>query len=388
MLDDDPPGGNSADPHPAILPPEADAGAPAAGPSTWRWPWLLGVCAGLTLLVVGFAGGAAYAKRDRSIDPLLTAAPVSTVVGEVVERDIPERTLKPYEGLGTWVDRFDFSPPYAGESPPVDAEEIALMAEMGVKTIYIQAAHRADRSPGLTEDPWVLAELLAAAHSHDMAVVAWYLPKWEDEDLAKMTAMADFEFLGHRFDGIGVDIEYNQGGLEPEERSRILVELSTGLRAHIGDDPLSAIVLPPVLTEEVNTDFWPDFPWDEIGPLYDIWQPMSYWSFRSESSGYKDGYTYNAESTRLLRELLNDPDALVHGIGGIGAVDAAQGGETGGEPLAVVADLEGFARSLVDSNSVGGSVYDWVTLDDVARSTLAELFSTGPAASLSPIPDS
>ena len=338
--------------------------------------------------MAGFAGGAVYAKRDRTVDPRVSATPVSPVVGEVTEREIPERTLAPYAGLGTWVDRFDFSPPYAGENPPVDAEEIAVMAELGVKTIYIQGAHRAERSPGLTEDPWVLAELLVAAHSHDIAVVAWYLPKWEDEDLSKMIAMADFEFLGHRFDGIGVDIEYNQGGLQPQERSRILVELSEGLRAHVGDQPLSAIVLPPVLTEEVNTEFWPDFPWDEIGPLYDIWQPMSYWSFRSESSGYKDGYTYNAESTRLLRELLNDPDALVHGIGGIGAVDASEGGETGGEPLAVVADLEGFAQSLVDSDSVGGSMYDWVTLDDAARRKLAELFSTGQASSLPDIPSS
>ncbi len=359
---------------------------PLAGPRAWKWPWLLGVCAGLLLLVGGFAGGAAYARRDRTVDPSVTASPVSLVVGEVVEREIPDRTLEPYEGLGTWVDRFDYSPPYAGENPPIDAEEIAVMASLGVKTVYIQAAHRADRSPGLTEDPWVLAELLTAAHANDMAVVAWYLPKWEDEDLGKISAMADFEFLGHRFDGIGIDIEFNQDGLEPEERSRILVELSEGVREHVGDDPLSAIVLPPVLTEEVNTEFWPEFPWDDIAPLYDIWQPMSYWSFRSESSGYKNGYTYNAESTRLLRELLDDPNALVHGIGGIGAIDAEQGGESGGEPLAVVNDLEGFAQSLVDSNSVGGSMYDWATLDETARQTMAELFTTGTAASLPEIP--
>lgn len=361
---------------------------PAAGPSEWRWPWLLGVCAGLILLVGGFGALAAYVKRDRTVDPIVRVASPVTLVGEISARDVPERTLDPYAGLGTWVDRFDFSPPYTGDNPPVDAEEIAVMAGLGVRTIYLQASHRADRSPGLTEDPWVLAELLIAAHELNMAVVAWYLPKWEDEDLGKVQAMADFEILGHRFDGIGIDIEYNQGGLEPAERSRILVELSKGVRTHVGQEPLSAIVLPPVLTEEVNTEFWPEFPWDELAPLYDIWLPMSYWSFRSESSGYKDGYTYNEESTRLLRELLNDPTALVHGIGGIGAVDQQAGGESGGEPLAIVADLDGFARSLVETGSVGGSMYDWVTLDAAARQKLAELFSTGPASSLVEIPSS
>ena len=87
-----------------------------------------------------------------------------------------------------------------------------------------------------------------------------------------------------------------------------------------------------------------------------------------------------------MRELLDDPNALVHGIGGIGAIDAEQGGESGGEPLAVVNDLEGFAQSLVDSNSVGGSMYDWATLDETARQTMAELFTTGTAASLPEIP--
>ncbi len=356
--------------------------ADAASGQGWRWPWLLGVCGGLLVVVGGLALLAYAGDRDRTVDPVVSAVAPQTITGEVTEAVRPERSLEPYVGLGSWVDRFDFSPPYAGENPPVSADDIAEMADLGVQTIYIQASHRADRSPGPTEDPWVLAELLMAAHERDMAVVAWYLPKWETEDADKIAAMADFEVLGHRFDGIGVDIEYNQDGLEPAERSARLVTLSEQVRAHVGDEPLAAIVLPPVLTDVVNTDFWPEFPWAEIAPLYDVWMPMSYWSFRSESSGYKDGYTYNAESTERLREHLGDPDALVHGIGGIGAVDAAVGAESGGEPLAVVGDLDGFGRSLVDTRSIGGSIYDWVTLDAPARIAMAELFSSGVAAEL------
>lgn len=346
----------------------------------WRWSWLAAVTLGLVLLVCGMAAATAFAKRDRTVDPQLRAGELHSVEGTVSIGELTPRTIDPYAGLGTWVDRFDYSPPYTGDTPPVSARDIPLMASQGVRTIYLQVSHSADRSPGPTEDPWVLTELLLTAHANDMAVVAWYLPKWGDDDLAKVQAMADFEVLGHRFDGIGIDIEYNQAGLEPAERSKRLLRLTEAAKAHVGSTPLAAIVLPPVLTEVVNTDFWPDFPWAEIAPLYDVWMPMSYWSFRSETSGYKDGYTYNEESTRLLRELLGDPDALVHGIGGIGAADSAV--VEGGEPLALADDLEGFARSLSDTGSIGGSVYDWVTLGVRARETLSELFATGAASSL------
>ncbi|MEE9417266.1 MAG: hypothetical protein V3V01_18445 [Acidimicrobiales bacterium] len=367
------------DSEPTIADP--DQAAASESDNRWRWKWLLSVTAGLVLFVGGIGVGVAYAKRDLTVDPVFAAGELLLVKGSVLSRALPERTTDPYVGLGTWVDRFDYSPPYTGETPPVSASDVPLMAAQGVRTIYLQVSHSADRSPGPTEDPWVLTELLLAAHSNDMAVVAWYLPKWGDDDLAKVKAMADFEILGHRFDGIGIDIEYNQGGLEPAERSRRLVQLSRATKSYVGSTPLAAIVLPPVLTEVVNSDFWPEFPWPEIAPLYDVWMPMSYWSFRSESSGYKDGYTYNEQSTRLLRELLADPEALVHGIGGIGAADSAAV-VAGGEPLAVVDDLEGFARSLSDTGSIGGSVYDWVTLGPLARATLDELFANGSASSL------
>ncbi len=360
----------------------ADQAAGRFAVGAWQSKWLLATTAALLVGVVALALLVVAIKRDRTVDPVVVAGAPSMVVGEVVPVAPTPRTLEPYVGLGTWIDRFDFSPPYTGDNPPVQPADVAEMNSQGVRTLYLQASHRADRSPGLTEDPWVLAEFLLAAHQHDMAVVAWYLPKWESEDLGKIKAMADFSFLGHRFDGIGIDIEYNQDGLEPLERSQRLVQLSRRVHRHVGDDPLAAIVLPPVLTEEVNPDFWPQFPWRQLAPLYDVWMPMSYWSFRSESSGYNDGYTYNTESTRLLRELIGDDDALVHGIGGIGAADASEGGAAGSEPLATVGDLQGFAESLRDTGSIGGSMYDWVTLDAGARRVLSELFASGAASAL------
>jgi hypothetical protein len=87
-----------------------------------------------------------------------------------------------------------------------------------------------------------------------------------------------------------------------------------------------------------------------------------------------------------LRENLGDPDALVHPIGGIGAeVDAPPSGT---KPyIARVDQLDGFAQSLVDTKSIGGSIYDWLTLDADGRAKMTELFDSGIAASIGAIPD-
>ena len=103
-------------------------------------------------------------------------------------------------------------------------------------------------------------------------------------------------------------------------------------------------MLPPVLIEVVNLSFWPGFPWAAIAPFYDVWQPMSYWSFRSSSSGYGDGYTYNEESIRRLRANLGEPDAIVHAIGGIGGVDGIDDPANPEEPLASIEELRAIRR--------------------------------------------
>ena len=138
-----------------------------------------------------------------------------------------------------------------------------------------------------------------------------------------------------------------------------------------GQDTLGAIVLPPVLTEVVNEQYWPEFPWLEIRDSYDVWLPMSYWTFRLSSSGYHDGYTYNEESTRRLRTNLNDPQAVVHAIGGIGDEVTAD-------------DVGRFAQSLADTGAVGGSMYDWNTMTPDTRALMAEHFASGAAAHLPP----
>jgi hypothetical protein len=150
-----------------------------------------------------------------------------------------------------------------------------------------------------------------------------------------------------------------------------LVELSQRLRERSPDDVLGAIVLPAVQLEVVNQGLWPGFPYRALADIYDVWLPMSYWTFRRADSGYQDGYHYAYESIQRLRANLGDPNALVHPIGGIGDEMTPE-------------QLDGFLRSLADTSALGGSVYDWQTTGAAAREQMGIGFAEGPAADLGP----
>ncbi len=344
-----------------------------------RWDWVLAGAA-----VVAFAGGgAAYVAVTSVEDPepvvveiMAGEPPIST--GSMQVDEPAPRDIEPYRGYGTWVDVFDYVPTYAGADPaPVTVDALQEMQDLGVGTLYLQAARLDDRSPGGLQDPWVLAEIIHTAHDLGIDVVAWYLPRFGagGADLDRITAMADFEVLGHRFDGVALDIEWVGDGIEYPVRNERLVRLSEDADAALGEDPLGAIVLTPVHLEVVNDQFWPEFPWAEIADHYEVWLPMSYWSLRTDASGYGDGYAYHEETVRRLRANIGDPDALVHGIGGIGGVDGVDDDPDPPEPVATLEEIRRFAIALADTDSIGGSLYDWNTLEPEVRRELAGLFA-------------
>ena len=357
----------------------------SAGELERRAAYRRAALAGLAGVVV-LGGLLALSWRRSEASPVLPlkvrSAEVTRAVGDLAEGGLwpAERTVDPYRGYGAWVDVFDFSPAYTRGNPPFDFDDLDEMAADGVRTLYLQAARLDDRTPDGLEDRWLLADLLIGAHERGMAVVAWYLPKWvtDGQDLERLRLLDEFEVLGHRFDGVAVDIEW-RGQIPAPERSARLVTLSQTFRSRT-DDPLGAIVMPAALMEVVNPNFWPAFPYRRLAPIYDVWLPMSYWSFRT--SHYGDGYSYHEESVRRLRANLGDPDALVHGIGGIGGVDGIDDPQNPREPRATLGELDAFMDSLVDSGSIGGSIYDWQTLEGPARRMLARHFSTGAAADL------
>lgn len=260
---------------------------------------------------------------------------------------VPQRwTLGAYQGFGAWIDVFDWAPSYQprGEPPALQPHDLELLAASGVDTIYLQAAGREFRG---VVDPALAEEYLIEAHELGLEVVAWYLPRFEDVDaeVDRLEALYDFRAGDHRFDGIAVDIEWTESVPDDDERSERLVELSRRLDDVVDGAPLGAIVLPPLLLEEVNTDAWPDFPWDRLDDVYDVWLPMSYWTFRTDQSGLADPATYIEANNERLRELLGD-DALIHPIGGVG--DAATEEE-----------LRDFAEAIADDRVFGASVYDY-----------------------------
>ena len=288
-------------------------------------------------------------------EPLTAAAPAPAPA------PAPVRDRSVYEGLGAWVDVYDYVPVYQKPAEPQLAIPAAVdeLADRGVRTLFLQATRLDPRSPEGIVDRGRVGEFLTRAHNRGIRVVAWYLPKFADVDvdLANLLLIRDFEVDGHRFDGIAVDIEWRQDVPGDAERNRRLIELSQRLRRAVGTDALGAIVLPPVLTEVVNPRYWPDFAWSELAPYYDVWLPMAYWTFRPSASGYRDGYRYTDESIRRLRANLGNPGAAVHPIGGI-ADDATE------------EDYRGFVRAAREKGAVGLSMYDLRTTHDAGWAVL------------------
>jgi hypothetical protein len=265
----------------------------------------------------------------------------------------------PFAGLGAWVDAFNFDPAHTGGNPRTSPGDVDAMAAQGVRTLYLQVSRPEDPAvPGLLIDPNLLAAFVQRAHDNGMQVVGWYLPHLGDldDDMAHLEATLAFTG-GGGFDGIGLDIEWRNSVPDHDERSARLVELSQRLRSAAGSRPVGAIVMPPVVTDVMNTSFWPNYPWRSLAPLFDAWLPMSYWTNRADDSPYRDAYRYTADNISLLRDNLGDPNAPVHAIGGI-------------DDAASTADWQGFASACADQGAIGCSVYEWNNVSDEAWGAL------------------
>jgi hypothetical protein len=286
-------------------------------------------------------------KAPPTTRPPVAATPPARASAAAVTALVPARAgvagaVTPYKGLGTWVDVYDWSLTYTKGQPTVGPDDVNRMAAAGVQTLYIQAA-RGDTPDGILEADR-LREIVDRAHTLHIAVVGWFLPYLTDpaNDLRHLQALAGFGF-----EGVGVDIE-STDVKDVNDRNQRLIDLSTAFRSSAPGVPLAAIVLPPVILEVVNPSYWPNFPWREIAPSYDVWMPMGYWTNRSQSSGYRDAHRYTSENVIRLRNNIGQPAAPVHPIGGV----ADEG---------TPADDDGFLRAAVETKCIGGSVYDWQT---------------------------
>ena len=243
-----------------------------------------------------------------------------------------------------WLDVLDWSPSYTNGAASVRPTAVDAMADRGVQTIYIQTS-RFNRSEDII-DPAVLGQFIDRAHARGIRVVAWYMPTHEDHetDVRRLIAAANLPV-----DGVTVNIE-SQNQPDMALRNARVVDLSQRLRAATGKS-MGAVVVPPVVTQILNRSYWPDFPWQQLNGLYDVWLPMAYWSNRTPESGWRDGYRYIAENTNLIRSLTGNPGAAVHPVGGIANE-------------VTVAEVDAMGQALVDTGAIGGSLYDYVTSSD------------------------
>ena len=224
------------------------------------------------------------------------------------------------------------------------------MAALGVHTLFLQAAQDDDRVPGPTVDRALLGKFLRRAHDVGLDVVAWYVPKFDDipGDLRRIRGLVDFRDGGERFDGVALDLEYTQGVPDTPTRNQALVKIVRRAHDIVGSRPLGAIVLEPLLLEDVNPQFWPEFPWRKVRRSFDVWLPMSYWTNRDTASGLRDGFAYTEANIGRLRKRLGEKDAAVHPIGGIADSAAPK-------------DYSGFVKAAELRDSIGYSVYDFNT---------------------------
>jgi hypothetical protein len=276
-----------------------------------------------------------------------TTAPPPTTTTTVPPPPPPLRAaavghdLSPYNGLGTWIDVYDWSVTYGKDGALVDPAAVDQMARMGVQTLYVQTSKW--DAPVDVLEPERLLPIIQRARLDHLRVVAWYLPTFEDpqRDMARLMAASRLPV-----DALAVDIE-SLRMKDIAERNRRLIEISTNLRAALPNVTLAAIPFPPVAMDVVNPNLWPGFPWAALAPSFDIWMPMSYQTERKPESGYRDAYRYMAENIDRLRSHLG-ADVPVHAIGGIADRTTPE-------------DIEGMYRAALERHAVGGSLYDWRT---------------------------
>jgi len=295
------------------------------------------------LAVVLIASGATGTMPPAG-DPA-TAAPVAAqAVAVPAPAPVPARpdawSVSPYQGLGVWLDVYDWTAELTGGSPRVGLADIDHMADLGIQTVFIQTAHR--RSASDVIEPERLLPLIDHAHARGMSVVAWYLPTLEDTtvDLRRLMAAATLPV-----DGLGVDIEA-RAVTDATERNRRLVELSQHLRARMDGHAIAAITPSAVHLQVVNPSFWPAFPWPEMAALYDVIVPMAYWDGRIGE--WHHGERYVGENIDRIRTATGRADVPIHVAGGV-----ANG--------VTLEDLTGMVHAIQARSALGGSLYDWNT---------------------------
>ncbi|HEX2266735.1 MAG TPA: hypothetical protein VHI97_00855 [Actinomycetota bacterium] len=251
-----------------------------------------------------------------------------------------DRLLRPYKGLGAWVDVYD---------PKVwrhAADAVRQMDAHGVQTLFLETSSWRIRDA--IYRPKTVNVFITEAHRRGMQVVAWYVPDFRDLKRDFRRSMAAIKFRtpnGQKFDSFALDIESFEVR-DVAKRSSRLLDLSARIRKAVGRSyPLGAIVISPVATRRVPSG-WPGFPYRALASYYDVFLPMGYYSYRTD--GATAAFNYTRDTLQLLRKDARNRRLPIHAIGGEAAY-------TDGP------EAKAFVDAVKRFDAIGASLYDFDT---------------------------
>jgi hypothetical protein len=277
---------------------------------------------------------------------------IAAIVESAADTRASATTLDTYGGLGTWIDIYDAS----WDDP---ASAVDSMKAHGVRTLYLETSNFNRHQPFVHADG--VREFVDAAHAEGLSIVAWYLPSFRDVDLDLRRSLAAIRYRtpsGNGFDSFALDIESPTVRM-PQARTRRLLSLSDRLRSAAGDAyPLGAIIPSPRAMQR-NAAYWPHFPYRQLAERYDVFLPMTYFTWRV--SGPAGARSYTTGNIHIIREETGDPSVPIHVIGGIASGASAS-------------ETAGFVHAVLERGVIGASYYtfpliragDWRSLSKIA----------------------
>src|SRR5215213_5943367 len=199
----------------------------------------------------------------------------------------PRRGVRAYRGMGAWVDQYDgvvFDNPWPA---------LTEMRRHGVRTVYLETGSwRLPRALNF-RDRIGTNLVIDQAHKLGMKVVAWYLPGLDDVPLDMRRTRAALRLRtdrGERFDGFAVDIE-SQRVRPIGARNAALMRYSRALRRRAGARYALGAIVPDSRSSTISPGLWPGLPYGSLAPIYDVFLPMAYSSYRGRGARYVYGYT-------------------------------------------------------------------------------------------------
>ncbi len=258
-------------------------------------------------------------------------------------------SLEMYRGLGTWIDIYDVAWKH-----PVTA--VRRMRTRGVGTLYLETSNFSRGRMMVFPDG--VGRFLDATHRNGIAVVAWYLPGLRDLRLDLHRSLGAIQYRtprGNSFDSFALDIE-SDAVTRPVRRTGRLLDLSARLRRAVGPGYALGAIIPSPRRLEADRWYWPHFPYWRLAEAYDVFLPMTYFTFRV--TGRFGARWYTAGNIDIIRRQTGDRFVPIHVIGGIGG-DATK------------AETAGFVDAVRGRRAIGGSFYtfpfttpaDWSSLE-------------------------